>query len=207
MSAREQLISLTLYEVAAIKRAVFRERTWANRASLALAIHMKAMWQERGDYWPVWDAVEHLERDALDGGTHHIPTTKPSKPFDEPPLDRFWHQHVTAPHHLLRNLAIRVAVRHGGNTALDVMINDVARKHGQAEEVWPRRLAHGLTTEAYEQRSADRRMTGDWLIFAKYQGMNYYLLYVPHPPDKSRDAEIYRRLERSCKAEFPLPFV
>ena len=36
-------------------------------------------------------------------------------------------------------------------------------------------LSHRVTHEAVESRDKDGKITGEWLIFAKHDGKNYYL--------------------------------
>ncbi len=206
MSASPLQVSLSSDQVEALKEDCFRARPWAARASLALALQMKVLWNERGDYWALWDAIENLEREAVASPGNRRASKKSATPFKTPPLLGFWHQHVHGPRHILRNLEDRWGMAFGGNEALDAMVAGAAAECGGDEMLWPNRLAHGLTVGAYDERAAARRLTGDWLIFAKHRGMNYYLLGVAHPQGRLQDAEIYRQLQARCKAEFPFLF-
>ncbi|WP_113875270.1 hypothetical protein [Marinomonas aquiplantarum] len=41
-------------------------------------------------------------------------------------------------------------------------------------------LTNLLTSDAYQQRSRSKKLTGDWIIFKEYNQQNYYLCISPH---------------------------
>jgi hypothetical protein len=48
------------------------------------------------------------------------------------------------------------------------------------------------------ERANDGRLTGEWIVFAKQDGVNYYLTLGVHQDDEA----IWRRC-KACAAEFP----
>jgi hypothetical protein len=46
-------------------------------------------------------------------------------------------------------------------------------------------------------------MTGDWIVFAKHQGQNFYLGLATHDDD---DEALYERLRQGGEWEFPFLF-
>ena len=59
------------------------------------------------------------------------------------------------------------------------MIEGVAVECGDQPDLWPKRLVHQLVLGGLDDRAAARRMTGDWIIFAKHEGRNFYLAWEP----------------------------
>ena len=46
-------------------------------------------------------------------------------------------------------------------------------------------------------------MTGEWIVFAKNEGENYYLKLDIYPRDKSGNQKIHDEISRMAYAEFP----
>jgi hypothetical protein len=61
------------------------------------------------------------------------------------------------------------------------------------------KFAHGLVLRSHERRHAESEMTGEWIVYARIAGANYYLTLGGH--GESEDAVIER--VRSCFGEFP----
>ena len=56
-----------------------------------------------------------------------------------------------------------------------------------------------------ENRTAARKLTGDWIIFAKQDGKNYYLDVATHEEGSDPDT-LYRKLQDGSQAEFEFLF-
>jgi hypothetical protein len=61
-------------------------------------------------------------------------------------------------------------------------------------------LAHRVTIESIERRSAAGRRTGEWIVFAKAQGQNYYLCLATH---EASDEQTFDRIATHCIRDFP----
>jgi hypothetical protein len=57
-----------------------------------------------------------------------------------------------------------------------------------------------------DDRDAVRRMTGDWIIFAKHEGQNFYLGLGTHDAATREPDALYRRLRQGSEWEFPFLF-
>mgnify|MGYP001082916273 CR=1 FL=1 len=68
---------------------------------------------------------------------------------------------------------------------------------------WQGRLAHEMTVGGYEERAKKNKRTGEWIIFAKHNNLNYYLCISRHSKSKPEDQEIYDFLKLLCKNEYP----
>lgn len=68
---------------------------------------------------------------------------------------------------------------------------------------WQGRLAHEFTIGAYRERTRKKGiagLTGEWLIFAKYNGLNYYLCISRHTSGKG-DQDVFEFLKLLCQHE------
>ncbi len=61
-------------------------------------------------------------------------------------------------------------------------------------------LAHRITHEPVKNRDNAGKMTGEWVIFAKNDGKNYYLCLNTH---EAGDQFIYERITEHCVKNFP----
>jgi hypothetical protein len=61
------------------------------------------------------------------------------------------------------------------------------------------KLAHELVLGAHAKRHAANQMTGEWIVYARVAGVNYYLTLATH---KEQDAAVEARV-RTCFTEFP----
>ena len=68
---------------------------------------------------------------------------------------------------------------------------------------WQGRLAHEMTVGGYEERARKNKCTGEWIVFAKHNGLNYYLCISGHSKSRREDQEIYDFLKLLCEHEYP----
>ena len=88
------------------------------------------------------------------------------------------------------------------------MIAEVVAEQGHDPNILPKLLAHHLVLGALEQRSVARRMTGDWIIFAKHKGQNYYLDLAAHAEGEpgKQAYRLFEKLKNGSSTEFPFLF-
>ncbi|NHB93846.1 hypothetical protein [Photorhabdus cinerea] len=53
-------------------------------------------------------------------------------------------------------------------------------KSGYVDDDFINYLAYQLTIGAYDKRIKNKAITGEWIVFQKYQGKNYYLTLGSH---------------------------
>lgn len=197
-----QIVSMTFEEIATFKRGVTGEAEYTNRISLGFALRLMLQRKKVGDRHDILFEIQHLEQGIAT-------STKPATQFKYPPLKPFWHKHFFSPKHLLRNVGERWNVSRGsGNRDLDAMINRVAEEPGHDPDLWPKLLAHQFMMGALEERSAAQRMTGDWIVFAKHEGQNYYLDLATHEEGEPGDCanRLFEKLKQGSSVEFPFLF-
>lgn len=87
------------------------------------------------------------------------------------------------------------------------MIDSAFTAYGDQPELCIKRMSYVLVIGGLERRSAAKELTGDWIIFAKHGGQNYYLGLVPHPAaGQNVDPQIYDKLRQGSAWEFPFLF-
>ena len=61
-------------------------------------------------------------------------------------------------------------------------------------------LVRRVTNEPLEMRDAAKKLTGEWIVFLKHGGKNYYLCVNTH---NAGDQVIYDRIMTHCVRDFP----
>lgn len=141
-----------------------------------------------------WVIVQEVV--ALETG-RSVRGTKPESPFKGELLRGLWHKHYTCARFVARNMINQLG-RGKSNRIIaevlnlesptiitDVMINELARR---------------LTVEQIEEREQFGELTGEWIVFAKHAGRNYYLCLATH---NSGDKAIFDRIVSACLPQFP----
>jgi hypothetical protein len=122
--------------------------------------------------------------------------TKPATQFDWMPLRGLWHKHYmeTGVPSLVKN--IRNGLGKHGMKELAVAELAGGEITGDAIARFTQKLVHGT----FEKRSQEGKLTGEWIIFAKHNGENFYLCLGGHTWG---DEYIATRICELCVPEFP----
>ena len=115
----------------------------------------------------IMDEVKHLE------GLKQSTLTGKEGPFNGPLLKGLHKKHFTDAHFILKNIGIHLGCENGKTARLDRIIQEAFdRNHsGYADNEFINYIAHHTTVDAYEER-ARKNLTGEWIVFKKYQGEN-----------------------------------
>jgi hypothetical protein len=92
---------------------------------------------------------------------------------------------------------------------LTAMLNEVAENYGEDCNKWPGYIAHHLVIQGYEERvkSIEFGLTGDWIIYAKHSGENYYLSLATHEEGTKENVDaLLLKLNNGCYVDFPFLF-
>ena len=132
---------------------------------------------------------------SLEGAHKNRPErTRPPTLFRRPPLKGLWHKHF----HEGTIASMALNIQNHWNGRLDQLIS----KHFHTGEVVTQEaisgLVHDLVIKGYADRGQAGKITGEWIVFAKQDGINYYLTLGVHGDDDA----IAKRV-RMCIAEFP----
>jgi len=211
-------ISMTLEPLSQLKAEAARGRPYSNRISFALALELARQYVERQDYFAVLDTLDFLE--GLRGASSVVAGSQ----FKYRPLYPLWHAHYFTTRHALRNIMLRWGLHSDdtGNKNLDRMLQEVAAEFGEEPDVWPGVLTHRLTWGGFEDRlrkgiqatlrecapgeKRGRGLTGDWIIYGKHGGQNYYLGLATHAEGSAAPERLLERIRLACAAEFPFLF-
>ena len=79
---------------------------------------------------------------------------------------------------------------------------DILESEGEIASI----LAHELTFSAFQERIDQDSGTGEWLIFSKHKGRNYYLSIASHSKTHEGDKKLYEFIKNYCYSEFPFLF-
>lgn len=141
------------------------------------------------------------EMEALEG-LREQSNLQPATQFNRPPLKGLWHQHYLEDGvaSMARNLR-KGLLRDG----LPWLKQQVAEAEASDQESFIStedcaRIAHDAIVSNWERLVKDSALTGEWLIYAKHQGRNYYLCLGKH---MSGDALLRRQIDTVCLHEFP----
>ena len=141
------------------------------------------------------------EIEALEG-YEPASLSKPPAQFNYPPLKGLWHKH-----YLQDELAsFAMNVEHGlKKYGIPVFKRRCleARK-GNEKFLSPADIpiiVNDVLSGNWGRLAQNHQLTGEWIIFSKYQDKNYYLCLGSH--DKATHEEIRREIDAICCKEFP----
>lgn len=143
-----------------------------------------------------WKIIDELR--ALENFSPLIKSiTKPASKFKKNHwLRGLWHKHFASECHIPRNLALHLENNPGWFEEIFSQVKDDPSIENSDKLS---AIIHRTVFEGMEARHKNAKMTGEWIVFAKYESKNYYLTIASHGED---DCDIWDRCER-CKSEFP----
>lgn len=137
---------------------------------------------------------------ALEGKVNRAPGTKSPTQFTKQPLKGLWHQHFFSAQFAQQNIALQMTTKKISETVDRVM--HPSKPIITAEML--DELAKAVTTDAFEERENQGKLTGEWIVFAKHNGQNYYLTLSVHPSDRSTgDQKLFDEIQSMAYSQFP----
>ena len=125
--------------------------------------------------------------------------TKPESQLTGSCLKGLWHKHFLANNISVfaKNIANQLSGR-----KLENLVNQVfdPSKNAVETEEMIGELSHRIVVESLETRAIQGKLTGEWIIFAKEGGQNYYLCVTTH---ESGDENIANSIKAACLPQFP----
>lgn len=111
-------------------------------------------------------------------------------------------KHFTCAAFILQNIGAHWGLANVGNSKLDKLLEPIATIGDDQEEAdrFFSKLAHQLTIEAHDERFAENKVTGEWIIFDDRSGRNYYLTLARH---SEPDDMIWERAKLAMEFDFP----
>lgn len=129
--------------------------------------------------------------------------TAPEEQFRHAPLAGLYKKHFTSPRFLPTNLLNFLRSKEGGRHFNEAW-NKAAQASGSQyiDDTFTKHLSHHMVVDPIEIKSSSNRMTGEWVVFHKHEGKNYYLTFGFH--NETND-EIHKRIVLACEFD-RLPF-
>jgi hypothetical protein len=151
----------------------------------------------------VFDTFDLAQPIKVLEGLSSSDATPPADQFRHAPLTGLYKKHFTSarflPTNLLNFLRSKEGSRHFNNAC-----DEAARVSGSQyiDETFTKHLSHHMVVDPIEIKSASSEMTGEWVVFHKHEGENYYLTFAFHTETND---EIYKRVVIACEFD-DLPF-
>lgn len=151
----------------------------------------------------ITDVIQRLE-----GGGRSDSCVRGEEPFKYQPLQGFWKVHFFDARFLVQNLVNHWGLAYESSTKLSELNSRVAEEEERHPTPHGRqgRLAHEFVMGGYEERAHKKNLTGEWLVFAKHENLNYYLCVTQHSSTKEGDETIYEMLKEYCEDQYPFLF-
>jgi hypothetical protein len=173
-------------DITGLSRVAPHRWSWLFALQLSLHEEMSGV-----DPSTVIDEIKRLERGESGPGT------KPATRFSRKPLRGLWHKHFFSAHFLGMKLANEMAG--GALHRLVRKVLDPAKSPVVTKEMIGQ-LTFELTEGTLAAREEAGKLTGEWIVFAKHEGANYYLCISLHT---SGDDAIYQQIQQVCARQFP----
>lgn len=135
-------------------------------------------------------------------GLEETSRTKDATQFRRPPLKGLWHKHYFDGSIPALAQNVENALRNYGMPYFQSMI-DEDKASGEERFVTPEDVLHivnDVVTSNLRRRRADQKTTGEWLIYAVHENVNYFLCLAKHGEG---DDQIRTRIDSTCTHEFP----
>lgn len=130
--------------------------------------------------------------------------TRPAEPFLGKVLKGLQKKHFTDARFLLENMGAHFGMRNGGNSRLNSAIARAFEQNtsGFVDDQFCNTIAHLCTVAAIEERTRSHRLSGEWIVFHRHQGENFYLTLASH---QEADEGVLKRVQMACNFD-RLPF-
>lgn len=117
------------------------------------------------------------EIDSLEGATHAPTTrTKPAAPFKGSLLRGLWHKHYSQPAFILENVLNHWTPKRD----FAARVEKIARDEAIPDEKKIGAEVHAFVIGGYQERSNAAEMTGEWIVYARHEDVNYSDAWNPY---------------------------
>ena len=125
--------------------------------------------------------------------------TKPPSQFRGEFLKGLWHKHFFP---ALPSVFGYNITNHFGKNGIRNLVEEVldSAKSSTLTKEMINELSHRLVQVPLEDRAAENKLTGEWIVYAKEDDKNYYLCISPH---SAEDKTIASNIQVACAPEFP----
>jgi hypothetical protein len=145
------------------------------------------------------EEIHYLENPVVKERTR----TKKAKKFSGGMLKGFWHTHWFNGDASQQAINYRKLLDKEG--ALESILQSIS-KESDDPHVLAKKIADIMISQQYEDITEKKLWTGDWLIYAKYNGLNYYLMLSKHSKLGEDTDPIYLKMKDKCNDQYPFLF-
>ncbi len=134
---------------------------------------------------------------------HHTPRTDA---FRHTPLKGLWKAHFYDPLFMGRNIFNHWEIHSPKKKTFERLVQKIQQEESlhPSKLGWQGRLAHAFLVDGLDERSKQPKgLTGEWIIYAKHQGQNYYLCASKHSSTIEQDHQLHAFIGALLKEEFP----
>lgn len=184
-------------EFEVIVQATRLEQIAPGRISLLFLLSLFGAYKAgRIDPFQVAREIETLEKGETTG-------LKPPIQNRHPPLRGLWHKHYMQPGMASLAMNIQHGLKQYGIPYLAQKVQE-AKESGEnryftLQDVAP--MANDAVHGNWQRLREAERLTGEWIVFGKHEGLNYYLTLATH--DKTTHDHERQLIENICYREFP----
>jgi len=185
------------YELNTFSEFIGLKQAAPNRYSILLLLQLYATTKSR--HLNPAKVVHEIE--ALEGRGRSSNTKKPA-PLTKAQLKGLWHKHYQEDGIACMAKNLQRAIHRYGIPWLEETIKEAAASGEEhfltTEDI--SHITHDVVIGHWERLNSSQAITGEWIIYAKYQGLNYYLCIAKHD---TGDALIRQHIDTICLKEFP----
>jgi hypothetical protein len=129
--------------------------------------------------------------------------TKKAKKFNSGKLKGFWHTHFFNGD--VSQQATNYLKIFNKEGAVENIIKDVAAETDDPRLI-AKKVAEKIVSQQFDDITNKKLWTGDWVIYAKHEGRNYYLMICKHPSPGEDTDPIYYEMKEKCGLQYPFLF-
>ena len=143
-------------------------------------------------FYDITDEIQYLE------GISTRTKTEKERPFTRVFLNGLWKKHFFSARFIPRNLRNYLSSTTGRKAFEDCISEAFSQNQGDfIDDKTLNKISYFVTFGAFERKSA---LTGEWIIFGKYNSQNYYLSIASH---REGDETIRNKILSMCSTQFP----
>lgn len=135
------------------------------------------------------------------------PPPRRSDAFTEEPLKGLWKSHFFDPLFMVHNVFNHWEIHKKKSKKFDHLVQQVQQEESlhPSKVGWQGRFANAFFVDGLNARSQEPEgLTGEWIIYAKHQGQNYYLCASKHTTRNSaQERQLHVFISTVLKEEFP----
>lgn len=127
--------------------------------------------------------------------------TKKAAPFTGPLLRGLWHKHHSQAVFIARNLEIQWGLDKPRKEPKKLInrITTIVQSSTIPDEKKIEALAEMFVSDGYRERGEAHGITGEWIVYARHEGVNHYLTLGTH----TEGDDAIRARVLACCGEFP----